>query len=165
MRNVWLGRQQIDDAAILFQLSVEEQLHFPDEGDPQVVVEPGKLLVEIRREQPDVSRLQPFREEVLHQRRACALVAQHASDLSIEDSGLVQLSTDRRVEQLVIGNAAPQEKRQARRQLDIRQGVRGAGGGAGRIARIRNRKSGLTRTISIPARMPASKSCFARADR
>ena len=127
-------RQQIDDAAILFQLSVEEQLHLLDERDPQVVVEPGKLLVEIRREQPDISRLQPLLEEVLHQRGACTLVAQHAADLSIEHRRLVQLSTDRRVEQFVIGNAAPQEKRQARRQLDIGQGVGGAGGGAGRIA-------------------------------
>ncbi len=62
--------QQIDDAAILFQLRIEKQLHFPDECDSQVVVEPGKLLVEIRREQPDISRLQPFLEEVLHQRGA-----------------------------------------------------------------------------------------------
>ena len=126
-------RQQIDDAAILFQLSIEKQLHFPDECDSQVVVEPGKLLVEIRREQPDISCLQPFLEEVLHQRGACMLVTQHAPDLSIEHSRLVQRSADRRVEQFVVGDAAPQEKRQARRQLDIRQGVRGAGGGDVRL--------------------------------
>src|SRR6185503_20457148 len=33
-------REQIDDAAVFFQLGVEEQLHFPDERDAQVVVEP-----------------------------------------------------------------------------------------------------------------------------
>ena len=43
-----IRRQQIDDAVILFQLSIDEQLHFLDEGDAQVVVEPRKLLVEIR---------------------------------------------------------------------------------------------------------------------
>src|SRR5881396_2562858 len=125
--------QQIEDAAIPFQLGIEEQLHFPDERDPQVVVEPGKLLVAIRGEQPDVSRLQPFLEEVLHRRGACTSVIQHALDLSIEYSRLVQLFTGCCVEQFVIGNAAPEEKRQARRQLDIRQDVRGAGGGASRI--------------------------------
>src|SRR5207249_3109970 len=35
-------RQQIQDAAIPLQLGIEEQLHFLDERDPQVVVEPGK---------------------------------------------------------------------------------------------------------------------------
>ncbi len=127
-------RQQIDDAAVFFQLGVEEQLHFPDEGDAQVVVEPGKLLIEIRCDQPDVSRLQPVREEILHQGRARALVAQHAADLSIEDGRLVQLSAYRQVEQFVIRDAAPQEKRQPRRQLDIGQRVRSAGGRARRIA-------------------------------
>ena len=102
--------QQIDDASVLFQLSVEKQLHLLDERDAQVVVEPGKLLIEIRCEQPDIPRLQPLLEEVLHQRGACTRVAQHATDLLLEHGRLVQRSADGGVEQFVIGNAAPQKK-------------------------------------------------------
>ena len=108
-----IGCQQIDDAAVLFQLRVEKELHLPDERDAQVVVEPGELLVQIGRQQPDVAGLQPLFEEVLHQRRARTRVGQHPSDFSIEHSRLVQLAADRRVEQCIIGDAAPQEKREA----------------------------------------------------
>ena len=120
-------RQQIDDAAILFQLSIEKQLHFPDECDSQVVVEPGKLLVEIRCEQPDISRLQPFLEEVLHQRGACTLVTQHAPDLSIEHSRLVQLSLNGDLEQSFVRDAAPKEEREARGKFEIADAIRDAG--------------------------------------
>src|SRR5205807_3079054 len=40
-----IGGQEIDDAAIFFQLSIEEERHLPHEGNPEVVVEPRKLRV------------------------------------------------------------------------------------------------------------------------
>src|SRR5262245_56860033 len=128
-----VGGQQVCDAAVFFQLSVEKQLDLPDECHSQVVVEPGKPLVEIRRDQPDISYLQPLFEEVLHQRRARAFVAQQPPYFPLEHRRLVQLPADGRVEQLVIGDAAPQEERQTRRQLDVRKGVRRSRRDAGRI--------------------------------
>ena len=69
--------------------------------------------------------------------------------------GVAQLAPNRQVEQLVVGNAAPQEERQARRQLDVGDAI-GASPGftpAG-SASMRNRKSGLTSRRSSAARMP-----------
>src|SRR5262249_55651396 len=128
-----VGRQQVHDAAVFFQLSVEKQLYLRDECHPQVVVEPGKSLIEIRRDQPDISYLQPLFEEVLHQRGPRSFVVQHPPYFPLEHRRLVQLPADGRVEQLVIGDAAPEEKRQTRRQLDVRKVVRRPRRDAGRI--------------------------------
>src|SRR4051812_31304647 len=108
-----VGRQQIDDAAVLLELSIEEQLHLPGKGDAQVVVEPGELLVQIRRQQPDVAGLQPLLEEVLHERRARTRVGEQAPPLSIEYGRLVQRPADGGIEQRIVGDAAPQEEREA----------------------------------------------------
>ena len=83
-------RQQLHDAAVRLQLIVEEQLRFPHEGGPQVVVEPGKFPVRVRRQQPDVARLQPLAEKVVHQRCARARIGEHAPRLLIEDSRIPQ---------------------------------------------------------------------------
>ncbi len=88
-----VGRQQIDDAAVLLQLSVEKQLHLPDERDPQVVVEPGKLLVRYpasaaRRCGSAATASKKFS----HQRRARARVGEHAADLPIEHRRIAQLA-------------------------------------------------------------------------
>ena len=80
-----VGRQQIDDAAILSQLTVEEQLDFLHERGSQVVVKPWKLLVRVRREQPDIANLQPLAEEIPDERRPRARIGQHAADLLLEN--------------------------------------------------------------------------------
>ena len=108
-----LRRQQIHDAPVLLQLSVEEQLHLPHEGNPQVVVKPREMLVRIRREQPHIADLQPLFEKVLHQRCSRARIREHAPHLLIEDTCIPKSPADRQVEQPVVRNAAPQEERQA----------------------------------------------------
>ena len=56
-----------------------------------------------------------------------AIIGQHAARLAFQDRGLVQLVLNRQVQQLVVGNAGPQEKRQARGQLRIADSIGLAG--------------------------------------
>ena len=144
------------------QLAFEKQLRFLDERGAQVVVEPRILSVGVRRQQPDVAHLQPLAEEVLHQRRARARIGQHAPHL-LHRASSRRCSFPRiaRSSSSSSGNAAPQEERQARRQLDVRRGgmARPASRSPG-SASMRNRKSGLTSSRSSAERMPASKSAF-----
>ena len=62
-----------------------------------------------------------------------ARVGQHAKDLPFEHLGLAQLATLGQVEQLVVGDAAPEKERQPRGELDIRDSVGGLRRDAGRV--------------------------------
>ncbi len=55
------------------------------------------------------------------------------SDLSLEHLGLAQLAALRQVEQLVVRDAAPEEERQARGELDVRDAVGRVRRDAGRV--------------------------------
>src|SRR5579885_3038188 len=114
--------QQVDRAAVLLQLGVQKQLGFRDEGRPQVVVEPGELGA-VRIEQPYVAGLQPVFEEIVHQRSTRARIGEQARHLLLQDRGLVQLALDGEIEEGIVGDAAPQEEREARGELDIRNPV------------------------------------------
>ena len=47
--------QQIDDTTVFFQLSIKEEIHLFRKGQPQVVIEPRKMLVGIRSKQENIS--------------------------------------------------------------------------------------------------------------
>ena len=122
----------------------------------QVVVEVGELervglLV------PQVAQVQPLAGEVLDE-RVRLRIGQHAPHLLLEHRRLLQLAPRRRVEQLVVRNAAPQEERQPRRQLEVRRGdtrrpaATPAGSGS-----TRNRNFGLARMRRSAMSMPPSK--------
>ena len=70
--------------------------------------------------------------EALRERRR-ALVGEHALDLALELIGLVQLAGDGGVDELVVGQAAPQEERQARRELEVADAVEAARRRVGRV--------------------------------
>ena len=76
--------------------------------------------------------MQPLRGEVVDERPR-SRVGQHAPDLPLEDRRLVQLAGDRHVQQLIVRNAAPQEEREPRRQLEIADAIRRVRRDAGRI--------------------------------
>ena len=61
-------------------------------------------------------------------------VGQHALDLLLQNLGLLQLAGGGDVQQLVVGDAAPQKERKARGQLEIADRVNGSGSRARRIA-------------------------------
>ena len=112
-----VGVQQIEHAAILADDALEEQLGFPLEGLPQVVVEVKEHL-RTRPEPGHIADVQPLTGEVADQRLR-ARVGEHPLDLLLEHAGLMQRLLLRDVQQLVVRDAAPQEERQPRRQLQI----------------------------------------------
>ncbi len=124
--------QQIEHAAILAHDAVEQQLGFALERLPQIVVEVRKHQ-EVGVPVPQLAQEQPLSGEIGDE-RARPRVVQHPSDLLLERRGVLELALLGGLQQLLVGNAAPQEKRQARRQLEIGDAVRGAGGNVRRIA-------------------------------
>ena len=85
-------------------------------------------------------------------KRVGAPVGQHAPHLLRQHGRVLQLPARRDVEQLVVGNAPPQEERQPRGQLEIADPVGGAGRGAGRLAldaeqELRRRQQRLERPL------------------
>src|ERR1019366_5883646 len=110
--------EQIDNAAVLFQLRVEKHIDLVQKIETQIVVEPRKLRA-LRIQQIHIARQQPLREEVIHQRLTRARVGQHTRNLFVENPRLCQSPANCKVEKGVVRNAAPQRERQARSQLDI----------------------------------------------
>ena len=67
----------------------------------------------------DPAQIQPLGGEIVHQRVGGARVGQHAPHFFLERCGLGELSVFRQGQQMIVGDAAPQEKRQARGQFQI----------------------------------------------
>ncbi len=109
--------QQVGDAPIVPHLTFDQELGLFRKGMAQVLVE-IRIGRRVRRYPRDVAQEQPLAGEVLHQRLR-AWIGQHALDLRLQDGRVGQAPALGNGEQLVVGNAAPQEERQARRQLDV----------------------------------------------
>src|ERR1019366_5636445 len=105
--------EQIDNAAVLFQLRVEKHIDLVQKIETQIVVEPRKLRA-LRIQQIHITRQQPLREEVIDQRLTRARVGQHARDLLVEDRRFLKSPANCQIEKGVVRNAAPQRERQAR---------------------------------------------------
>src|SRR5262249_22074685 len=61
-------------------------------------------------------------------------IAKHPLHLLLERLRIAQLAPDGGVAQVVVWDAAPEEEREARCQLEIAQAIGGAAGGSGRLA-------------------------------
>ena len=70
-----------------------------------------------------VADVQPLPGEVVDQRLRLR-IGEHALDLRLHDLGLLKCLLHRQVDELVIGNAAPQEERQPRRKIEVAHPVR-----------------------------------------
>ena len=75
---------------------------------------------------------QPLSGEVVDHRGRRG-IGEHAAHLRVEGGLAAKLPALRRVQQFVVGNAAPQKEREARSQFRLRNFLRAARGGAGRI--------------------------------
>ena len=117
-------RQQFDDAPVVAQLAVEEELGFLPKRVAQVLVELGKEI-RIGLDVPQIAELEPLAAKLSTSARDRA-VAQHPPHLPLEDRRVLQLAAHRHVEQFVVRNAAPEEERQTRRELDIGDAIRRA---------------------------------------
>ena len=81
----------------------------------------------------DIAHLQPLSDEIVHEPRRPP-VGQHAAHLLREHGWILQLAARGDVEELVIGDALPEEERQPRGQLQIAQPIGGPWRGGGRLA-------------------------------
>ncbi len=70
----------------------------------------------------EVAQVQPLRREVVDERTRPG-VREHAAHLPFEHERFVQLSGNRHVQQLIVRDAAPEEKGQARRELEIADAI------------------------------------------
>ena len=122
---------QIEDIAVLVDDAAEEQLDLADHRATQVVVEVGELE-RIGLLVAQVAEVQPLAGEILDERMRLR-VREHAPHLPIQHRRLLQLAFRRRVEQVVVRDAAPEEERQPGRQREVRQPIGGAGSDARRI--------------------------------
>ena len=124
-----VGVQEVEDAAILAEDRLEEQLALADHARPQIVVEAGELLG-IGRDVRQLPGRQPLAREVLDEGGRLR-VREHPPHLGIEVAS--QLSPARQGKQLVVGHAAPEEVRQPRGQFVLVDRVARPGLGAGRV--------------------------------
>ena len=128
-----VGAQQLQRAAVLAQDVREEQLGFAAEGLADVVVEVREhqdVGLDLRFE---VAQLQPLAGEVADQ-RVGPRVGEHPPDLGRQHAGRAETAGRGQVQQRLIGDAAPEEERQPRRELDVADAAGGARAQAGRVA-------------------------------
>ena len=123
--------QQVEHAAVLAQHVLEKQFRLATHRLPQVVIEVGKQSA-IRRDGFQVSQIQPLPREVRHE-RLCSRIGKHPPRLPREHFWLTQHVARGDLQQFVIGNAAPEEERQPRRQLQIAESIRGLRGNSRRL--------------------------------
>ena len=98
----------------------------------QVVVEVGKEVL-VRCRAADIADVQPLAGEVVDE-RVGTRIGEHAPDLTLQLLGPAQPSCGRGVQQVVVRDAAPEEERQPRRQLEVAEAVNGSGLDPGGIA-------------------------------
>ena len=126
-----VGAQEIHHAAILAKLVLDEQFRLTLERRAKVLVELRKQL-DVGPHVPDVAQLQPLIHEVVDEHRR-TWVGDHPPHLLVQHGRVRQLPTGGHVEKLVIGDAAPQEERQPRRELDVGEAMDGCTRGVDRI--------------------------------
>ena len=112
-----VGCHEVEHAAVLVQDALEEELRLAAEIEAEVLAEIGEQIF-VGGRAFDRPQLKPLTGEVGRQRFG-PRVGQHPLDLLFEHSRLSERALRRRVQELVVGDAAPEEERHARRQIDI----------------------------------------------
>jgi hypothetical protein len=116
-----VSRQQLHHPAILLDDALEEELSLGDEVLTQVVAEVREDHV-VGQCAGDVAKPEPLRGKVRRQRLGAGIL-QHAAHFAVENRRILQQPFACHVEELIVRNAAPQEERQTRRELQIGQAV------------------------------------------
>ena len=152
-----VGGHQLHDRAVFPHDALEEHLGFAPERLAEVVVE-IREQVRVGLHVAHVAQLQPLAGEVVDERPR-ARVGQHAATCCLEHGGVLQLPCFRHAQQFIVWNAAPQEERQPRRQLDIADPERRAGRDGVRIAldaedELRRREHALQRHFDTRLERP-----------
>ena len=95
-----------------------------------------------------VADVQPLAGEVVHERLR-ALVREHPLHLLLQHRRVAERLLHGKRQQLVVRNAAPQEERQPRRQIEIADAIRRIGRAFGGWLSMRNRNFGLIRMLRM----------------
>ena len=157
--------QQIEDAAILGEDALEEELGLTLEvRAPGSGRNPGTSA--------DSGSWPRHRAGTATARRNCWPASRTRASASIRrtccssTAGSFSFPAMRHVQQLIVGDAAPEEERQTRGELDVADAIdtggRGSPGVRAGSRSMRNRNCGLTRTRSSACSMPASNPPSAR---
>ena len=115
-----IGSQKVEQASIFPDDAGEQELGFFDERLTQRFVERKNHRVGLHGF--DVAQVQPLPGEVRDERIG-ARIGQHAPDLALEDHWVFQPAAFGQIEQLVVGDRAPQKERQPRRELEIADSI------------------------------------------
>ena len=105
-----VGTQQIEKAAILAQHAFEEELCLSGKRGPEVFIEIRKRR-RVGQHRLDIAQIQPLADEIGYERLGAG-IRQHAHDLPLQHGAIFQPAALGQIEKLVVGNAAPEEKRQ-----------------------------------------------------
>src|SRR5437762_486763 len=105
-----VGVEKVHDAAVLFDYALEKQFRLTAHRLPQVIVEIRKEP-RVRARSGEIPEVQPLLGETAHEGFRTR-IGHHAPHLFLEYSRILKLASDGKVEQFIVGNAAPQEKRQ-----------------------------------------------------
>ncbi len=155
-----IGVQQVHYITILAHDALKQQLGLAAEGLAQVLVERGRQRALIFQ----LPQIEPLVGEVGGQRFR-ARVRQHAPRLAFQHRGLMQLVLNRKIQKFVVRDAAPKEKRKARREFQIADSIDGASGNIAGSRSKRKTNRGSMSTRAKACSMPASKLASRRPDR
>ena len=126
-----VGREQVEDAAVLANQALDEELGLLPERLAQVLVELRKQQ-RVRHDALQIAQVEQLAREVANERLRAG-IGQHPARLPAEHVRFVQPALLGEGEELLVRPARPQEVRQARRQLEVGQHV---GGGRPDVDRI-----------------------------
>ena len=131
--------QQVEHAAVLSHDAVDEQLRLPPECLLQAVVEVREQTV-VGPLHIQIAKIQPLAGEVGHERLR-SRISEHAPDLPLEDRRVLEFAARGGIQQLVVGNAAPEKEGEARCQFEIGDAIDGIRRNVRRIALQAEQKS------------------------
>ena len=112
-----VGIQQVEDAAVLAHDALEEELRLGAEAVSKLVVE-VREVARIRDVALQVPQHQPLAREVVDE-RARPRIGEHAAHLLLEHRRPAQPALCGCIEQLIVGDRAPEEERQPRGELEV----------------------------------------------
>ena len=124
--------KEIQNVSILVHHAFEQHLRLTAETLSQRIVPVG-IAGGNRRRRFQISQIEPLSREVVHQGFG-SRIGEHAPNLLFEHRRIVEFSLARDVDQFVVGNAAPQEKRQPGGQFQIANAIRLADRQVGRFS-------------------------------
>ena len=110
--------EELEHAAILAQRAADKQLGLALERlhQREVVI---RITLRIDHDLGHAAEIQPLRGEVVDERFARARIGEHALDLLLEHLLIAQLPSLGERQELVVGDAGPEEEGQTGGQLEI----------------------------------------------